>query len=361
MPLSQARLELVPKRFIGSLFLLAVIAVSLLSPLAAVADDGVTVILYHRVGDERYPSTNVTLDGFRQQLAYLGEAGYTVVSTADLEGYLLRGKSLPPKAVAIQFDDGFRSVFENAFPILKEFGYTFTVFLPTEAIEKGYGDYVSWEMVAEMAGAGAEIASHSHTHPRLGTVSKGQSPEDYSRQIADEIARSAALLKKHGYPTNWLAYPYGEYNKQLMAATRDAGYALGFAQDPGAIGSGHDPYALPRFAVVGATSDFKVFKERLGYRPLVMAEKNPDVGVLESSAPGVFRARVADPTLYYSGEVNLFVSELGRMEATYDSSTGWITAESDKPLTRRLNRVLVSLRAKAGGFALTSWSLIRKP
>lgn len=356
-----------PKRYAGFLTLLLICSTLLAGTLSVAATataapgDGVTILLYHRVGDERYPSTNVTLEGFRQQMSYLGEAGFTVVSTKEVEAHLLQGTPLPPKAVAIQFDDGFRSVYQNAYPVLKELGHPFAIFLPTQAIEKGYGDYVTWAMVAEMAANGAEIANHSNTHPRLGMPSKGQSPEDYSGQIADELGRSIELLKKHGYPVNWLAYPYGEYNKELMEATRAAGFALGFAQNPGAVGRGHDPYGLPRFAVVGATSDFKVFKERLGYKPLVFAQMSPDVGVLESGSPGVFKARVADPSLYRSGEVNLFVSELGRLEATFDSSTGWIVAESTKPLTRRLNRVLISLRSRAGGFALTSWSVLLKP
>lgn len=328
---------------------------------AASADGGVTILLYHRVGDERYPSTNVTLEGFRQQMDYLATAGYTVVSTKAVEQYLLQGATLPPKAVAIQFDDGFRTVYQNAYPVLKERGYPFAVFLPTEAIEKKYGDYVTWAMVDEMAQNGAEIANHSHSHSRLGAPSKGQSAKKYSKQIADELRRSTALLEKHGFALNWLAYPFGEYNKQLMDATREAGFALGFAQNPGALATGHDPYGLPRYAVVGATSDFKVFKERLGYGPLVFAEKSPDVGFLTDASPGVFRARVANPSLYYSGEVNLFVSELGRLEATFDSATGWIEAKSEKPLTRRMNRILVSLRRKAGGFALTSWSVLLKP
>ena len=91
---------------------------------AVLAAPELRILLYHRVGDDRYPTTNVPIDGFRQQMQYLADEGYTVVFTREVETFLLEGKALPDKAVAIQFDDGFRTVYDNAFPILKEFNYS---------------------------------------------------------------------------------------------------------------------------------------------------------------------------------------------------------------------------------------------
>ncbi len=323
----------------------------------AAASEPVRILLYHRVGDSRYPSTNVSVEAFRDQMAWLRKAGYTVVSTRALEDHLLEGRDLPPRPVVIQFDDGYRSVLENAWPVLQEFGYPATVFLPTLALDRGYSDFVTWDEVESWAREGMEFGVHGHAHQRLGRAEPGESAGEYARRVREEFALAAERFRSHGLPVRWVAYPYGEYGPGVVKACRDLGFRLGFTQDPGAVPEGADRLLLPRFAVVGALGDQERFRERLGYGALALADRWPEPGPLASAGVDRFGARIVDPARY-GRVVNLFVSELGRVEARYDPSTGRVEAPGSR-LSRRVNRVLISVREKATGrFALASWLLV---
>lgn len=335
-------------------------ALAALLVLAAGAAADVTVLLYHRVGDSRHPSTNVSTEGFREEMRWLKEAGYTVVSTAKLEGYLTRGEPMPEKAVALHFDDGLRTVYTNAFPILKEFGYPFTLFLTTDPIDKGYPDYVTWEMVAQMAKAGGEVAVHGHAHEKLGSAAKGEDKAAFARRIANELNDPKGVLKARGYPSAWIAYSFGEYGPELIKAARENGFTLGFVQDSGSINRESDPFLLPRYAVVGSVADFSLVKERLTYRALNLFDQSPPYGLMTGDAPAVFSARVKNPEKYLPASVGVYVSELGGLKATFDPATGLVKAAGGRKLTRKLNRVVISLKEKESGrFALGSWAILK--
>ncbi len=339
--------------------LIALLTLLALFSAAAGAVADVRIILYHRVGDTRYPTTNISTEAFTAQMQYLRDEGYSVVSTRKLADYLLNGAPLPDKAAVIHFDDGFRSVYDNALPVLKRFGYPFTVFIPTKSIDDGYGDYMSWEMLSSVVEAGGELGAHGHTHPRLGQAGKGETAQEYRARIRDELDRPREAMEEHGFEARWFAYPYGEYSPELVAATKEQGYKLGFVQDPGAVPEGADPFLILRYAEVGTMASLDLFRERMGYAPLKVERRTPGYGVLDNGTPARFELKVGDPGRYRTGQVNMFVSELGRLEATYDPATGVVSAESGKKLTRRLNRVLVSLRDKeTGRFALTSWAVL---
>ncbi|PLX46323.1 MAG: hypothetical protein C0609_00915 [Deltaproteobacteria bacterium] len=338
--------------------LLLLLAFSLLAPTALAFAD-VRILLYHRVGDSRYPSTNVDKETFRLQMRYLADEGYAVITTRALEEHLLNGAKIPERAAVIHFDDGFLSVYENAYPILREFGYPFAIFIPTRALDKSYGDYMSWDMVSELAGEGVEFGVHGMDHLRLGLPKDGDTPKAYSERIASELGGGMERFRALNLAPRWVAYPYGEYNQEVMESARKLGYELGFAQDPGAVPQGGDPFMVPRFAVVGTVSDMATFKERVGYEPLSLADMRPPPGIVEGGETASFGADISSPELYGSG-VNLFVSELGRVDAKVDFGEGVITAPG-ATLKRRMDRVLISMRnKKTGRYALASWVLMNR-
>ncbi|GAB4254551.1 MULTISPECIES: polysaccharide deacetylase family protein [Deferrisoma] len=322
-----------------------------------VPEEPVRILLYHRVGDGRYPTTNVTVEAFRAQMEWLRDNGFTVVSTRDLEAHLLDGRLLPPKPVVLQFDDGYRSVLETAWPVLREFGYPFTVFLPTRALDDGYSDYLTWEEVEGLAREGVEFGVHGHRHLRLGRPRDGEASEEYRSRVRVEFARSAERFQAHGLEPRWVAYPYGEYGPAVLEACRELGFRLGFTQDPGAVPPGGDPFRIPRFAVVGSLADLGTFQERMTYGALLLRDLEPPPGPLAAADVPRFAGRLVEPERYEPG-VNLFVSEAGRLDARYDAATGRFEAPGFR-LTRRINRVLVSARERATGrFALASWLLV---
>ncbi len=318
----------------------------------------VRILLYHRVGDPRYPSTNVSVEAFRSQMEWLRRNGYTVVPTRRLESHLLDGEPLPPKPVVIHFDDGYRSVYENALPVLREFGYPCTIFLPTRALDRRYRDFLTWPEVEALARDGVEFGVHGHGHARVGTPGPGETPRDYAARVRTEFQEAMERFAAHGLDPRWVAYPYGEYNDTVLAVCRSLGFRLGFSQDPGAVDARADRLRIHRFAVVGSVADEAVFRERMGYGALHLLDPVPRPGLLAGPRVAGFSVRVADPERYEPGSVNLFVSERGRLSARFDPETGRVEAPG-LVLTRRLNRVLVSLRdRRTGRYALSSWLIL---
>lgn len=324
---------------------------------AACAD--VRILLYHRVGDSRYPTTNVSTEAFRAQMQYLKDEGYTVVSTAALEAYLLRGAPLPEKAAAIHFDDALRTVYTAGFPILKEFGYPFAVFVTTEPVENRYPDYLTWEMLAEMAKSGGEVGVHGHSHQYMSGRAKGESQEAFDARMLREIDLPRKILQGKGFKADWFAYTFGDYGPDLIAKTKASGITLGFVQDPGAVDRESDPYLLNRYAVVGSVADMKIFRERMSYAALPMTDRAPQYGRAKMTGSVVYSARLLHPERYVANTANVFVSDLGRLEATFDPATGVVRASGGKIPPNKLNRVIVSIREKSSGrYALGSWAII---
>jgi peptidoglycan/xylan/chitin deacetylase (PgdA/CDA1 family) len=314
----------------------------------ALAAGDVRVLIYHRVGDSRYPSTNIDTGLFQKQMEWLREAGYTVIPTKKLEGFLFRGEDIPKKSVVIHFDDGYRSVYRNAWPILRKLGYPFAMTIPVYPVERGWSDYATWGMLHEMAAQGVEIGSHGSEHSRLGGPKRGESETAYLARVRDEAEASMRILKREGFDPAWIAYPYGEFNDTVAKIARETGYRFGFTQDPGPVALSVDRFLIPRFAVVGAVSDFELFKERMGYEPLELLSFDPAPGKNAGGRVEGFTAKVADPEKYLPGEVNVFLSESGRRRASFDPSLGVVKAEG-AVLTKRVNRLIITLKSRATG------------
>ena len=101
------------------------------------------VIMYHRFGEQDFPSTNVTMDQFREHVAELKNGGYNVVSLPKIIAALRNGEALPPKTVGLSVDDAYSSVYSRAWPILKEAGFPLTVFVATDPVDKQLPRYMS--------------------------------------------------------------------------------------------------------------------------------------------------------------------------------------------------------------------------
>ncbi|MDH5299128.1 MAG: polysaccharide deacetylase family protein, partial [Desulfobulbaceae bacterium] len=137
----------------------------LLPAVSARAD--LTILSYQRIGESRYPTHNVTLSRFRQQMAFLRDNNYRVLSLAEVVTALKNGRSLPDRAAVITVDDGYQSAYSKAWPVLEEFGYPFTVFLCAQAVEEGQSGSLSWGQIGEMRRAGVDFQDHGYSHCRL--------------------------------------------------------------------------------------------------------------------------------------------------------------------------------------------------
>ncbi len=157
---------------------------------------------------------SVTPAQFREQMAYLAENGFTTIDLYDLSRALADKQVLPPKPVLLTFDDGYVDAYQNAFPILQEFGFKGTFFIITEFVDRQYPDYMSWAMIEEMATAGHRMESHTKTHPDL----RGASQEELIWQLRGSQETLAAHI---GYTPRYLCYPGGRYDESTVQALRD--------------------------------------------------------------------------------------------------------------------------------------------
>src|SRR3989454_1831019 len=129
------------------------------------------IFCYHRLVDKiRYPGTEITPAAFEAEMKELKDRGITVISMQDLLAWKRGEKNIPPRSAVVTFDDGWKSQYEVAWPIMKKYGYPFTMFIYTEGVRGGSlggGEAITWEQLADMRDNGVDIEAHTATHQDL--------------------------------------------------------------------------------------------------------------------------------------------------------------------------------------------------
>ena len=180
----------------------------------------VPILMYHYISEppadaDKYRiDLSVAPDDFRRQMTYLAENGYTTINLADLSRAIADKQDLPAKPVIITIDDGYRDNYENAFPILQEYGLTAAISLVTNRIDEGHPDYLTWAMVEEMAAAGIQFIPHTKTHIDL----HGQSRDALIWQILGSQETIAAHV---GYTPRYFVYPSGRYDENTVTILKE--------------------------------------------------------------------------------------------------------------------------------------------
>ncbi|HSH70981.1 MAG TPA: polysaccharide deacetylase family protein, partial [Deferrisomatales bacterium] len=186
----------------------------------------VPILCYHRFGDKQAKMV-VSPKEFAAQMAYLAEHGYRVVPLSAVAEFLAGRRALPRKAVAITMDDGYRSNYQHAYPVLKRHGFPATIFLYTDFL--GGGAALRTEEMREMLASGlVDIQPHSKAHTNLALPTAEEDEAAYARRLEQEVVGSAARIRQLlDVPIHTFAYPYGDTDRQVIALLDDAGYRLG--------------------------------------------------------------------------------------------------------------------------------------
>jgi len=215
-----------------------------------------TILMYHILDTpraEREAKYCCLPERFTEQMAWIAEARHPV--SLDTLLAALDGKAeLPDNAVAVTFDDGFSSTFENATPVLTRYRIPATMFIVADRIgqdndwmhRRGMPEHALMDVgqIREMDAAGITIGSHTLTHPRLPECG----PEEMSREIADSKARLEDILSR---PVQHFAYPYGLYNDTARALVEQTGYLSACSTRSGFNNKETDRYELRRIEVFG--------------------------------------------------------------------------------------------------------------
>lgn len=222
-----------------------------------IPDDGVrvSIIGYHDLA-ENLPETAMRIhtSKFRRQMEAIRLLGIKVITLDEFTAWKKGEKDIPGKSILITFDDGWKSVYTDAFPVLKEFGFPFTVFLYKNYIDGG-GKALTTPMIEEMLAAGGlSIGSHSVSHPYPLTVKsyrkKGENAFDaYLRKEMGESKRY--IESKFPVKINTYAYPGGFHTEEMFKLGNEFGYDCMFTVLPGKIKRAQPNETLPRYIILG--------------------------------------------------------------------------------------------------------------
>jgi len=204
------------------------------------------VLLYHEIKDNDGPYA-LSLKQFDEQLAALKANGYTIIPIEQFEDFVTgKTKSLPPNAIVLTFDDGYKDFYENAYPILKKYGMPATNFIVVKSSDVYNPDiipHMTWNQMKKLKLEGMSFYSHTYDSHQYGPIdAQGQTgailatpqylealgrvetEEEYYARIKKDLAKANELLKKHlGNTRSLLAFPYGKFTQESI----DAGKALG--------------------------------------------------------------------------------------------------------------------------------------
>src|SRR5947199_9915949 len=309
------------------------------------------IFCYLRLVDKIiYPETEITPADFEAQMKQLKDAGITVISMQDLLAWKRGEKNIPPRCAVITFDDGWKSQYEVAWPIMKKYGYPFTMFIYTEGVRGGAlggGGAITWEQLADMRDNGVDIEAHSATHQDLReghtirlvgpggkkTATKLTGPQ-YEQWLQNEVVGSKQLLEQRlGIKVNCFAVPFGNYNDHVKEIARNSSYEAMFTVYGQPITFTSPMDSIGRYAI--EANKPKVFEDAVkmianstggGAAVAEVGAKDlatqPADGETVHTALPLIKANLSPIGAIEPGSVQLRVSGLGVVPANYDRKSG---------------------------------------
>lgn len=259
-----------------SALLIALIALAM--PALAAAADSAAILVYHRFGEDKYPSTNIRNEQFEAHIRELTKKRYNVLPVSEILAAIRAGEPLPDRTVGITIDDAYLSVYTNAWPRLKAAGFPFTLFVATEGVDKGFAGMLTWDQIREMRAAGVEIGAHSgsHLHMADATADVNRAEMAHSlKRFEEELGEKPALF----------AYPFGEAGTAEHEVVAEFGFDTAFGQHSGIVHASASPMYLPRFALNEAYGDMDEFRLRVNALPLPVSGVLPTDTVIRTKNP----------------------------------------------------------------------------
>jgi len=314
----------------------------------------VVVLCYHRFEDnKRDPLATSPID-FRSQMKQLKDDGIAVISMKDFLAWRRGEKSIPRKSCIITIDDGYISGYNVAWPILKEFGYPFTMFIYTNYVNVG-GKSMTWEQLEQMRDAGVDIECHTVSHHDLRHAPKGQ---DYPTWLHNEIYTSKDILEqKLGIKIVAFAFPYGTHNEQVRKMATEAGYQAQFTVYGQHMGIDAPADQIGRYALDSQHPDlFKTVVDfgandavdpgtqaaQLAAAAMVTEPMNDEK--ISNTRP-VIKANLASMGNVDPKSVEMRVSGFGVVPAKYDPATKLVSYEFTQNLVPKTYTVILTATA----------------
>ena len=286
----------------------------------------VAVLCYHDFSNTR-PVSEMCLRTaeFCQQMQYIKDAGLTVITMQDFREWLLGDRRLPARCVLITIDDGWRSVYSEAFPVLKAYGYPFTLYLYTDFIGDGErGLSMTPEMIREMVAGGATIGCHSATHlyPSKWKALLPESPE-FAAQLQREFPDAVATLKQMFGNCSTYCYPGGYHIQPMLDCMAAHGIDMAFTVMEGKVTTLENPLLVDRYVVFG--TDPRIFRRAVNF---------DDVAGVKLTAQGITEARERAKVFFPKAFENVGTIKQSEPEepATPEPAQEHLPASAPKPV-----------------------------
>lgn len=312
------------------------------------------ILQYHHIATDTPAATSTTLETFKNHLRLIKQQGFHVISLERVSTLIRNDEPLPDKTVLITFDDSYSSIYTTAYPALKEFDYPFVVFANTTPVESGQQGYMTWQQLKEMTAQGGSIANHTTDHGHMVRRKNGESETQWRKRITQEIQQANQLIKQHtGQDHRVLAYPYGEFNPEIIALLKELNY-LGMGQHSGPVAVG-ERYALPRFPMGGTYGSEEDFILKLNTLPFEKAEikliasgdTKPFSPIISIERQPIVALSIDNPKLLDS--VNCYVSPKGKTRKERLSITQ-VSFRATTPLPAGRSRYNCTARAENGRY-----------
>ena len=236
------------------------------SSLPDIDDFGLVTLMYHRFEENKYPSTNIRINDFKEHINVIEKNNIKFINPKYFEKEIKENK-LQPK-ILLTIDDGFLSFYENAWPILKNKKIPFILFISTR--EVGAFNYMTWSQIKEISKEDfVEIGNHSHTHEYL-------ADESYEL-ITKDIAKSISIFEENlGKNSKFFSYPFGEYSNNFKKIIKNFGFKYAFGQHSGVLDETKDFYELPRYPINEKYGEIKRFKSIIKTLPFKYKKIYPE-------------------------------------------------------------------------------------
>ena len=335
----------------------------------------VLIFCYHRLVDKiRYPGTEITPAAFEAQMKQLKDRGITVISMQDFLAWKRGQKNIPPRSAIVTFDDGWKSQYEVAWPIMKKYGYPFTMFIYTEGVRGGSlggGEAITWEQLADMRDNGVDIEGHSATHqdlreghtitlagPGVKRARTKLTGDQYEQWMQNEVVGSKQLLEQRlGIKVNCFAVPFGNYNEHVKEIARNSGYEAMFTVYGQPITFTSPMDSVGRYAI--EANKPKVFDDAVkmiatssaGGAPVAevgakdLATQPADGETVRSALP-LIKANLSALGAIDPGSVQMRVSGLGVVPASFDPKAGTVSYQVTQKLHEKSCSVIISAKSE---------------
>lgn len=318
----------------------------------------VTVLGYHRfVNKVNRPDTEITPAEFEAQMQALKDNGITVITLDDFLAWKKGEKEIPLKSALITLDDGWKSQYDIAWPILKKYGYPFTMFIYTDYVKGGKrtgGESMSWEQLAEMRDAGVNIEGHTVSHQDLRGKKGFRDTPEYDEWLRRELVDSKQMIEnKLGVKVRALALPYGFYNEKVQKAAEEAGYEAIFTVNGQKVTFGTPNNAIGRWVI--ESNKPKLFISAIqfgggGESAAAPVAEITNSGLNPHPADG---AKIADPQPEIKADLTAFgkfnpntlsvrISGIGLVKGHYDEATKTFTYKPTKKLPDNTYTVIIT-------------------